>query len=51
MAADMIQLDWGTDMATARRRLGTERRVAGNIDGRRRRLTAGPLSGVTALLF
>ena len=37
MAADMIQLDWGTDMATARRRLGTERRVAGNIDGRRRR--------------
>jgi len=32
MAADMIQLDWGTDMATARRRLGTERRVAGNVD-------------------
>ena len=32
MCADMIQLDWGTDMKNARQRLGADRRVAGNID-------------------
>jgi len=32
MSADMIQLDWATDMKNARKRLGADRRVAGNID-------------------
>jgi len=32
MVADMITLDWATDMATARQRLGADRLVQGNVD-------------------
>jgi uroporphyrinogen decarboxylase len=32
MAADVISLDWATDMAKARETLGTDRRVGGNVD-------------------
>ena len=32
MVADMITLDWATDMATARARLGADRLVQGNVD-------------------
>jgi len=32
MAADVISLDWSTDMAGARKILGADRRVQGNVD-------------------
>ena len=32
MSCDMIQLDWGTSMVNARKRLGPNVRVAGNVD-------------------
>ena len=32
MAADVISLDWSTDMAGARKLLGADRRVQGNVD-------------------